>query len=238
MYKKAADPFTPTTPLHLDNKSSHMNILTESPLRQPELLRIIFSYLSLKQRSKCRIVSRTWSTNVTYAAEEYTYILDHAIMNGSLATVDHLMRNKLVDPSRSDNDPIRSASYEGHLAIVDRLLQDPRVDPTIQDDCEANALQIACCENHLEVVDRLLQDPRVELNAPRDNTPLYIASVMDYLQIVRCILREPPTRLDLDVVHDAWSEASERGSIEEVTLNYLFDYLEVNNYHFSQYADL
>jgi len=161
-------------------------------------------------------------------------------MNGSLATVDHLMRNNLVDPSHSYNDPIRSASYEGHLAIVDRLLQDPRVDPTIQDDCEANALQIACCGNHVEVVDRLLQDPRVDLNAPRDgpNTPLFIASVEGHLQIVRRILREPPTRLDLDVVHDAWSEASDRGSIEEVTLNYLFDYLDINNYHFSQYADL
>lgn len=146
-------------PSHLSLSSPpqiFMNILTENPLRQPELLDIILSHLPPKQRAMVRLVNRTWDNIVTFTPKEYQAMFGRAIQCGYLTVVDVLLRNNRVDP----RDAICTASANGHLSVVDRLLQDPGVDPCMHTLGGIYAIQEVCETGHLAVLDRLLQDNR------------------------------------------------------------------------------
>ena len=204
-----------------------MNILTETPLRQPELLEIILSHIPTNQRAKARLVNRTWDTIVTFTPEEYEHIFSRAILCGYVTVVDALIRNNRVDPSRCRNEAICTASAYGHLPVVERLLQDPRVDPCMRSSF-GMAIQYVCEEGHFAVLDRLLQDCRVKssvLVLRGKHNPLYIASELGYFRLVDRLLREP---IGLRIVHCAYLVARTRGL--ERTMKLLFEHLVDENY--------
>jgi hypothetical protein len=86
--------------------------------------------------------------------------LEIPLREGTLDIVNRLLQDERVDPSVSNNMPIRFASCYNNLALVDRLLQDERVDPSVNNN---EALHSARARELTAIVDRLMMDRRVML---------------------------------------------------------------------------
>ena len=92
----------------------------------------------------------------TYEGQEYA--LQWACQQGKIEDVKILLRDKKVDPSDNNNEPIVLASYYGHTQIVKLLLRDPRVDPSVLFNA---AVRFAYQENHWDTLDELLKSSKI-----------------------------------------------------------------------------
>ena len=154
------------------------NTVTASPVELPELVQMIVARIPFEDRSRTRLVNRTWNASVSYTTDENQKLFQRAFgkkptsrfgmllqyerynntENDYLTALERILKDPHVDPSKDNNYALRRAIYRGHLAVIDRLLQDPRVDPSANNN---EVIKIASQRGYTSLVERLLQDPRV-----------------------------------------------------------------------------
>lgn len=178
---------------------------SQSPVEQPELIRMIISRIPFEERASARFVNRKWNTNITYRPGEK---LQWACQLGQLSIVERLLQDPHEDPSVNNNNAVRWAREFGHSKVVDRLLQDPRVSLPEFDFSELDcllaidqllrgcrfdvdkALLWACDTGRTTIVDRLLRDPRTDPSVD-DNCAVVNACSDGQVAVVARLLQDP-----------------------------------------------
>ncbi|KAJ3317385.1 hypothetical protein HDV06_001675 [Boothiomyces sp. JEL0866] len=109
-----------------------------------------------------------------------------AIRSGNYDIVD-LLLDFAVDPSLSQNEPIREASSRGFSKIVALLLSQPLVDPNRAPYKKETALTLAVVNGHVDTVKILLDSPRVDPSV-NESMAFREAAKKDCLQIIELLL--------------------------------------------------
>jgi len=81
-------------------------LLTQRPVEQPELIRMILSRIPFEERASARFVNRKWNANATYRPGEK---LQWACQLGQLSIVERLLQDPHEDPSVNNNNAVRWA---------------------------------------------------------------------------------------------------------------------------------
>ena len=177
-----------------------MHQATRRPVEQPELVRMILSWIPVRGREAASLVNRTWNANADFIPFRVMVKIDRAVqqasMDGHIAIVERLLRDPRIDPSADNNRALINACVEGHTAVVDRLLQDSRVDPSFGHGYYV--IRLSSERGHISVVNRLLQDHRVDPSAG-GNMSLFLAGFNGHTAVVDRLLQDPrvdPSILD------------------------------------------
>lgn len=175
-----------------------MHQATQRPVEQPELVRMIISWIPVGQREAASLVNRTWNANAGYISYRVMNKINRAVqqasMDGHIAIVERLLQDPRIDPSADNNRALWNACIEGHTTVVDRLLQDSRVDPSFG---RNRAIRLSSECGHISVVNRLLQDHRVDPVAD-GNMPLFLAGFNGHTAVVDRLLQD--TRVDPSIL--------------------------------------
>lgn len=101
---------------------------------------------------------------------------------------------------RNHASPLLWAAGKGHLDVVKMLCKHTETDYDALDEQGGNALYWAVCGGSFEVTQYLLQRTNMDRNvATHDGTPLHVAAFNGKSALVRCLLQEPPVRINARV---------------------------------------
>ncbi|KAJ3156036.1 hypothetical protein HDU89_005600 [Geranomyces variabilis] len=117
-------------------------------------------------------------------------MLECAGFTGDTRVMGALIEDCGLDPSSSNNLPIRAASRYGNFGLVKQLLCDHRVDPTAGDDLNEAPIHEASAGDHVDIIELLLQDPRVD-PASKNNMALSRACYAGACSAVKTLLLDP-----------------------------------------------
>ena len=133
------------------------------------------------------------TANINQPLEEGQTLLHIAANNLRQDTVELLIEKGNADPNILDNDgktPLIWAVINEDLPMVKFLLEVGKADINLAQDYSETVLFLAVEANNTEMVEYLVTNPEVTFTNGRDSTPLYKASILGYLPIVKLLLEK------------------------------------------------
>ena len=133
------------------------------------------------------------TANINQPLEKGQTLLHIAANNFLQDTVELLIEKGQADPNILDKNgktPLIWAVINEDLPMVKFLLEVGKADINLAQDYSETVLFLAVEANNTEMVEYLVTNPEVTFTNGRDSTPLYKASILGYLPIVKLLLEK------------------------------------------------
>ena len=148
-----------------------------------------------------KLLLETGKVDVNAQCQSGQTPLGAAVASNSCSLASKLLSIRELDPNRktmNKDTPLLIAVREGMIDMVKIFLETARVDLEARASDGMTPLMIASKNGNIRLVGMLLNTDKVNVNAWNGyDSPLSLAVLLDHLEVIKILLRQPDIRLDI-----------------------------------------